>query len=318
MNNQQLHILNLEKKYMDILSNIFYSENFCSDLKRIESYIQNNYNYISDTYNKKNKIDIAIERLIRFYIYKNINVFGIYPSPISCDMAIETQDCILNIDSKTIDSIGNKTDINYFHFESNQSSFINNNFGSQANFTGIPVNSYLPPIDPLTNKPILTYFLKVIYSDNGRQFKFYNEGDNLHLTCLPNGILSPLFNNNIVFNFKTYTYDTNNIYYICSKSDAQSMQINFEKTYSDSNQFLRELALLGFNIPFSSYNIGNINGRPTIIVNNEAYVPVKRGNVNFFLEKLICGHTARVLYNTLTYRVDGNGYVWFGHLTKTI
>ncbi|MGL5125656.1 MAG: hypothetical protein ACRC6U_06670 [Fusobacteriaceae bacterium] len=314
------NILNLEKIYMERLKTIFSSPDFSIELKKIENYVKNNYNYLSSTYNKKNKIEIAVERLIRYFIYTKLtNITGIYPSPISCDMAIETDDCILNIDSKTIDSVGNRTDINYFHFENNQSSFIHCGFGSQPEvYTGIPVKTYLPPIDPETGKPLLTYFLKIVYSDDGQSFSLFHE-KNITLTCLPNGILSQLFNYDIVFNFKTYTYSLDKSF-IASKQYTSQNGINFEKSYSQNPyKFLEDLDRCNFNLNLlfqNPINVIIINGRPAIISNNEAWVPVKRGtgnNIQIFLENIQQGQTARVEYPILTERYDHTNQLWLGH-----
>ena len=316
-------ILDLEKKYMNLLYSIFSSYDFEYEVKKIETYVSKNYEQINNLYDKKNKVDIAIERLIRYFIYTKLkNIQRPYASPISCDMAIEMDDCILNIDSKTIDSVGNLSDSNYFHFESNQSSFEHDNFGvikdvsNRIIYTGIPVRSNLPSVDPFVKKPLLTFFLKVIYSDNGKSFSLYNGANNISLTCLPNGILSSLFNKNIVFNFKTFTYNADT-YLIGPKNYLDSKGINFYNSYSDPQKFLDELKLIGFEIPFPYQNIGLIKGRPVIISNGLAFVPVKRGtgsNTKYFLESILHGHTARILYPTLTDRLDSKGIKWYGHL----
>lgn len=318
MTNDQRIISNLERKYMESLKNLFFSDDFKSELYRLENVVSSNYNFIRDNYEKKNKVDIAIERLIRYFIYKksNINIVGIYPSPISCDMAIETDDCILNVDSKTIDSVGNASDINYFHFERNQSSFKFTPYGRQKGFGGIPVITNLPAIDSYTRKPVLTFFLKIIYSDNGREFSFYRKGNNISLTCLPNGILSNLFPDNMIFNFKTYTYFFDKEF-ICSKYDADKLGLKF----SDVDNFMNELKAAGFGIDnfigCSEYRVGDINGRPVLITKNRGFVPVRRIK-GWYLEELFIGHTARILYENLTCRIDGNGDSWYGHISDQI
>lgn len=332
MTNQQQYISNLEEKYMNILWDLFNSNEFKKELVRLQNCVNNEYDFIKANYDKKNKIDIAIERLIRFFVYKKsaINIVDIYPSPISCDMAVETDDCILNIDSKTIDSIGNRTDINYFHFESNQSSFQHTPYGAQVGIHGIgeeqryegfPIKTSLKPIDPYTGKPILTFFLKVIYADTGFEFSYYKSGSNLSLTCLPNGMLSNLFPENIIFNFKTYIYADERLL-ISEKTKADEKDINFEKDYTHNLlKFPHELRMLGFNIPFVSYNFGLINKRPVIINNNKVYAPVKRkynGGYAWYLEEMLSGHTARILYSTLKNRLNGNNLIWLGHRETNI
>lgn len=331
MTTKQQQISNLEKKYMEALWKLFTSEEFKNDLNRLKEKVNADYDYIKENYDKKNKIDIAIERLIRYYVYRksDFNIIGIYPSPISCDMAIETDDCILNIDSKTIDSVGNKTDINYFHFESNQSSFKHKPYGAQTgilskgtpqSYDGFPIKTCLPTI--YEDKPVLTYFLKVIYADNGKEFSYYKKGNNLSLTCLPNGELSDLFPENIIFNFKTYSYSDGERWQIADKDRAEEVNIKFDKDYTDDiKKFKDELEQLCFEIPFENYSFGLLNIRPIIISEGKIYAPVKRtskGLNDWFLEEIISGHTARILYPTLNDRVDGAGNKWDGHRTTKI
>lgn len=321
MTELQRDISNKEKKYMNMLSALFFSEEFKAGLINLKNVVNKDYNFIRDNYDKKNKVDIAIERLIRYFVYKksNINIVGIYPSPISCDMAIETDDCILNIDSKTIDSVGNLTDIKYFHFESNQSSFQHANYGAQNGFIGLPVKTNLPPIDPYTNKPILTYFLKIIYSDNGREFSYYQDGNNMSLTCLPNGVLSNLFPSDMIFNFKTYIYSDER-FRICSKETAIQHKYNFSVGYTLNNveTFIDELANVGFHIPLPPpLTLSVLNGKPLLISQGKAYVPVSRKD-GWYLEEIISGHTARILYSNLLNRVDGNNLTWLGHLENKV
>ena len=202
LTHEEAAILELEKKYMSLITKEFYSKNFREDLNSMKKYIQNNYNFLAINYDKKNKVEIGLERLIRKHTYSsgNFNIIRPYFSPLSSDVAFETDDAIINIDSKTIDEIGNSSDILYFHFEANQCSFKNNGLGSGTysingktiNYNGVEVKTTLPSIDPETEKPILTYVIRVIYRDNGVGFNFSKRSTNFSITCLPNGKLSSL------------------------------------------------------------------------------------------------------------------------------
>ena len=63
------HVLDLEKKYFDLLWKLFTAENFINDLKSIEKDIQNQYNHFQNNYKIKNKLKIAAERVTAQYIY---------------------------------------------------------------------------------------------------------------------------------------------------------------------------------------------------------------------------------------------------------
>ena len=78
-------VLDLEKKYFDILWNLFTSEDFLNDLRVIESEIQKQYDFLQHTWELKNKLKVPAERLVRQYVYKNLAhlVKHIYPSAVS-------------------------------------------------------------------------------------------------------------------------------------------------------------------------------------------------------------------------------------------
>lgn len=206
----QNEILDLEKRYMSILDQVFTSERFISDLKKIEADTQEYYDLLTDVWGKKNKIKEASERLVRHHLYTNFRgADNFYPFPISCDIAIETEDAILNVDVKTIDKIGNGTELTTTQFEHNQTSFINKPVFAAPPFPGFKVKSNLQTKDPRTNKPVITYLIKIGYADDGHgTFRLINEESkpSIVLTCLPNGSLSNLFDNDLFSNFKDYVY----------------------------------------------------------------------------------------------------------------
>lgn len=198
-------ILDLEKKYFSILESIFKSENFLQDLLKIEKEIRENYPKFANTWNLKNKLKIPAERLIRHHIYTALTnlIKGIYPSPISSDIGILLEDCILCIDVKTLDTISNNVDIKSTSVEPNQISFKN------TNHEYISSCSNLESIDHYSRRPVLTFVVKIIYTDDNYSFKLSRISyPSLIFTCIPNGELSNLFGNDIIKNFKTYNYYT--------------------------------------------------------------------------------------------------------------
>ncbi len=215
----QNRILDLEEKYMRIIEDIVTSKTFLEDLKHIEEETQEYYEILQEVWGKKNKVKEVSERLLRHHIYlKFRGSENFYSSPISCDIALELDDIILNIDVKTIDKVGNSGELNSTQFEHNQTSFLNKKVLASGVFPGFIVKSNLQAIDPRTHKPLLTYLVKIGYSDDGNGiFNFINSSTypSIVVTCLPNGILSDLFENDLFSNFKDYIYydNTNGVYY---------------------------------------------------------------------------------------------------------
>jgi len=208
-------VLDLEKKYFNILWELFTSKEFIYDLEIIEKEIQKQYDFLQNTWELKNKLKIPAERLVRQYIYRNLShlIEHIYPSPISSDCAFITSDAVVNIDIKTLDTVGNRGDISNLQFENNQSSFNNRNLDIDEKYenSGVKVECLLPSEYSYNDeppKPVLTFFFTVVYSDNGHSFKLCRDENlkSIYLKTLPNGIISPLFEYDIVDNFKTYTY----------------------------------------------------------------------------------------------------------------
>ena len=206
----QNNILDLEQKYMKIIEDMVTSKSFLEDLKHIEAETQEYYEILQDVWGKKNKVKEVSERLLRHHIYLRFSGHeNFYSSPISCDIALELDDIILNIDVKTIDKVGNAGELNSTQFEHNQTSFINKKVLASGDFPGFSVKSNLQSIDPRTHKPLLTFLVKIGYSDDGHGiFSFINSNDypSIVVTCLPNGSLSNLFDDDLFSNFKDYTY----------------------------------------------------------------------------------------------------------------
>ena len=206
----QNRILDLEQKYMKIIENIIDSNDFKNDLLSIEREVKTNYGDYSEKFDTTDKINIMAERLITHHIYMKLytQIKSIYPSPISSDVGIRLEDCILCVDAKTINVNSNRIDINSTQVEQNQNSFNN------KNYLGIKTKSNLKMIDYYHENelPVLSYIVKIIYFDDKHSFKLNkdNEIPTVVIACIPNGKLSNLFNYNIVQNFKTYEYYNEN------------------------------------------------------------------------------------------------------------
>ena len=211
-NQMQNRVLDLEKKYFAKINSMVQSKEFIDDLLLIEKEIRENYPEFKETWDLKNKIKIPAERLIRHYIYMqwHDDIESIYPSPVSSDLGIKMNDCIVCVDIKTIDTVGNSGDIKSTSTEKNQNSFDN------RNYPVFDFRSNLKSIDHYSRRPVLTFIIKIIYSDDGYSFKLCREKfPTIITTCIPNGEISNLFNFNIIDNFKTYDYytETDNIYW---------------------------------------------------------------------------------------------------------
>ncbi len=201
-------ILNIETKYLEKIWEIQNSNEFLEKLSEIEDVLKNNFDYIYQNFDDGNIIKVAIERLIRFFGYRDLNAINIYPSPLSSDMAVETEDAIICIDAKTINMLTNAGDDNSIHFGRNQINFNNipkyeTEIGSHK-FNGIYFRPHLNSIHK--NKPVLTFFTTVNYEDdheNNDNFKLTNHS----LVSVPNFYISrELFGDDIILNYKTYSY----------------------------------------------------------------------------------------------------------------
>lgn len=304
-------ILEMEKDYFARINQVISAQGFKDDLLLIENEIQMNYPTLDKVWKIKNKIKVAAERLVRHHIYLNFinDIRGIYESPLSSDLGIELDDCILCIDCKTYDTESNDDDIRYTAVERNQTSFDN------SNHKYIPTESNLEKFSRRMNAngqrlPVLTYVIKIIYRDDNTQFNISRTTNiggfsSVILTCIPNGELSNLFDKDIIFNFKTYKY--------LSESDGiQYKPIDIPKTVKKNNLerwTARKCQVLGF----TQVSIQMLNNKKKYIyldpVNQCSWTLVSRR-----IEAIKYGNTMRFDNSILQARFDSNNNPWVGYL----
>ena len=315
-NPNQKRILDLEKKYFEIIEQIINSEDFLTDLKHIERETKTNYRLLTKIWNVKNKIKIPCERLVRYHIYKhffgNGDQCSFFPSPVSCDLASETDEVILNIDVKTDDINGNEGDISNTQLEHNQSSFNNKPIGADGRFKGLEAMTHLQPIDPYSGKINLTYLVKIVYYDDGINFNISNNAEypTLSLTCIPNGILSELFDFDLLSNFKTYKYYSNldGEYYkpklICSKTQFNNTTDNQKVEIIDNKLNLPETWIKGKVLSRVGYYDS---------IEQTVWLPLKPNKKDdYYLTAVRCGDSSRYKTEFLIDRYDSNGIEWKG------
>lgn len=305
-NDYENNILDLEKYYFDQLVAIINSENFKSDLKLIEKEIKDNYSEYENVWKLKNKIKIPAERLVRHNIYTHWSniIEGIYPSPVSSDIGIKLNDAIVCIDIKTLDTIGNRGDISSTQVEQNQTSFDN------KNYPYIKTASNLKAIDHYSRLPVLTYIVKIIYTDDNYSFKLSrNRYPSLVVVAIPNGKISKLFDYNIIENVKTYSYYDEN----------------------DGEQFKPIAIPSGLNANEKTEYVENIcvneKGFAKISINRKtAYLdPTTREiwwQTSISKKPYICAvksvSNARFINNILKERYDANNDTWNGYVEITL
>jgi hypothetical protein len=296
-------IKDLEKKYMNKIWTLVSSNEFIINLKSIEEFIINNYIFLHENWDEKNKIKVGVERLIRFHIYKNFNVLNIYPSPISSDMAVELEDVLLNIDAKTIDMEGNPGDDTAIHFQKNQITFDNDPFFKQKingfQFSGITFPSRLEKY--YKKKPVLTFFVTVNYRD--KPSKRYFKLSHLSVCSVPHDeIVKVDYSNNIISNFKTHEY--------IGKSRAEDIGLIYlPKKRIEDHWIPFSIKGNGTNDAFLDPNLNN-----PIIKNSKAVWKLIGGQYSI----LTYGGSARIDKTKIKNRLDSKGELWSGYLKKDI
>ncbi len=307
----QNKILNMEKSYFKILENVFLSKSFIEDLLTIEKEIRENYPKFKGTWNLKNKLKVPAERLVRHHVYTQLHdiITGIYPSPISSDMGIMTSDCILCIDVKTVDTIGNSVDIKSTQVEPNQISFLN------TNHDYISTISNLESIDHYSRRPVLTYVVKIIYTDDEYSFKLSRKDKpTIVLACIPNGELSELFDFDIIKNFKTYNYYTEQdrddfeVHFIPSQYKDKESQQHYVHDYCTTVRHFKHMVIETEAKSKDAYYDAahRVIWWLTSHQNKPAIKAVKSGS------------TARLNNDVLKERFDSDNREWVGYIERTI
>lgn len=316
-------VLDLEKKYFDILWKLFTSKKFLEDLKVIEQEIQKQYAYLQHTWELKNKLKVPAERLVRQYIYKNLAklVKHIYPSAVSSDIAFITKDAVINLDVKTLDSVGNRGDIFNLQFENNQSSFENINLDVDERYpnSGVKVECMLPKEYSYNNGqalPMLTYFLTIVYSDNGKEFKLCREDavQSIYLKCLPNGFTSILFDYDIVNNFKTYTYLEHKhgftpVYLTDDITEVDAKVEEFVKANPDF-VLIKGRTKIGAYCEKQVHPKYNVQGVSWFWVSRQD--KINKSVHRYYLEAAYKGNTSRLNNEKLVNRYDSKDKPWIG------
>ncbi|RHW33400.1 hypothetical protein D1B33_15240 [Lysinibacillus yapensis] len=322
---EQIAMLNLEKKYFNFLWEIFSSEEFEKSLKDSEAYIIKNYEVLHRKWDN-NKFKVPFERIMRHLLYKklieNDLIVDIYPSPVSGDMGIVTKDAIINIDAKTINAKTNSGDIKWLQYLPNQTSFRHVRILHEE--YGLEVESNLPEYDTYNNGslPVLSYFLKAIYYDDNKSFSLdRNEfRDSLSLVCFPNGVLSPLFENELISGQKTYLYYKlrDGKYYKPKLIGSKEVVDNWIETgtfFAEVKKIIpdtlkwEEVERETARIKYSYYDIEN----------NTLWIVVRRGTAGNFiynLEAVVGVDTPRVDLLDLKDRFDGENKHWLGYKSK--
>ncbi len=230
----QKKVLDLEKKYFNLLFKIFSQQSFSNEMRAIMNDINKNWNRVHTIWGKENVVDLAVERHINFRIYNDPlirkSITSVYPSVISSDTAFVTNDAVINIDSKTNNVSGNATDWTRQTIGCNQHSFDNKlNFYAQNKKVYVPVTNLLKPYHK--SKPVLSFFLSTLYYsdkknkidswyvDSKYKIKPYYDRNpkkkdksivrpeflfNIKLSCMPHMEVSSLFDNNIIDGTKSY------------------------------------------------------------------------------------------------------------------
>mgnify|MGYP003975168305 CR=1 FL=1 len=140
---------------------------------------------------KRSEFDIGAERII--YAFFNTQGFGIPNSaPVGSDMFFETEDALIHIDMKTVQTrnIGDYT-TNIFVGQ-NQNSY-SSDYPVNAPGQGTVMRSYSGNLPTEYNvnevrKPCLTYFLTILYEELPVSPKF--KVLNINILCMPNGRLA--------------------------------------------------------------------------------------------------------------------------------
>jgi hypothetical protein len=297
-------ILDMEKKYFHKLMNIIQSVAFTNDLLLIEKEIKDNYPEFRDIWDLKNKIKVPAERIVRHHIYTQwySDIKGIYPSPVSSDVGIRMEDAVICVDVKTLDTVGNSGDIKSTSVEKNQTSF------SNKHYPYILAVSNLKSIDHYSRLPVLTFTVKIIYTDDNYSFKLSRDNyPSVVLVCIPNGEISKLFDYNIIENFKTYDY-----YSEKDGTKFESIKIPTSlKTNTDVEQFMDKVCISERN-----FHKTKVSGLKTAYYDPETRTIWWKTSQNNkpVIRAVKSGSSVRFSNSILQDRYDSNGVSWNGYI----
>lgn len=287
----QKSILDLEEKYFKLIETIFKTQEFILDLQEIEKNIKKNYAGLSMYWQVKNKIKIPLERLLRYHIYKYMNATGTYYSPLSSDIAFYTSDALINIDAKTTDLNGNGGDDISIIFDRNQITFKNKIRNVAPPFLGVNYVPNMPPIDLARGLPILTFFLRITYTDDFKDFDI----NTITLDCVPNGELSELFEYDLIKNFKTYEYITTQF--------AKKLEQPNLKPVKEKRLNWKELKV-GGGTYFYDDKVSNPFFKSEKVI---------WGKIGGYYKAMYSGGSARISPKDTVDRYNGSNEPWTGH-----
>lgn len=299
---KEKEILDLEKKYFGIILKILKSKDFSNDLQLIEKEISDNYTKFDRLWDLKNKVKVPAERVVRHHLYMEMQkrklIKGIFPSPLSSDFGVRTEDAVVCVDIKTIDKHNNSGDLRAVAVEKNQTSFNNKNYP----YIEIPHN--MNEFDDYSRMPVLTYVVRIVYDDDKARFTLCRDKKwhTVALACIPNGKLSRLFGYNIVENCKTYDYFN-------PKTDGEQYEpILYPKNNTDADKIVKNECLKRGLEPITIdkktvyYDPKTrVTWWKTSVDNQRCIRPVKGGS------------SVRFNTDSLKYRYDSNNNPWYGY-----
>lgn len=209
----QKKILLLEQKYFDLLYRVVNSKIFSNELRSLSNSINTITKYVISNAKKTNPCDLAVQRLLQYRLFRDAKlrniISGVYPSTISSDVAFISKDAVINIDTKTTYLENNEGDWSRKIVGKNQSSFKHKNY-ARPNGKSAKIEFLLD--QKYGTKPVLSYVLSLFYTYNKITGKFdwvQKSPTNIKFACIPNGDLSNLFNNEIIFGVKHYQKNGN-------------------------------------------------------------------------------------------------------------
>jgi hypothetical protein len=314
-------IRQLEKEYFDKIINIFNSpqSKFKKHLLDLEDLTRREYAHYNKVWGKKNKIDVAVERMLRYHLYrdKSLNIVDVYTSPLSTDIAIELKDIILCIDAKTVDLYGNLGDEKSLAIQKNQITFRNKPESGRQSESGIewPGILFPPHLEPFyldnkTNlqKPCLTYFINFYYEDDGSSFKL----SHMCFSSVPHGQIveeTPFNKKNLAHGFKSWDY-----------IEDDSFGKQYQPVIEGSVEFYQK--------KLNWYKVTGLSKGKQVIksyIDTSLYSPIDsshyclwkkptkpKGEKEAVWKVSLWGGSARINKNQLLNRVDHNNRPWEG------